>query len=388
MKKIDYSSRLKKLPAYLFAQIDEEKNKLRRKGVKFLDLSIGDPDIPAPSRVIDTLCKSSRLKENQKYALDQGKQRLRQSIKSWMRKRFKVDIDAQKECLVLIGSKEGLVHFPLAFGEKGDRILIPSPGYPGYRGAVIFSLAQPYVVPLRERNSFLPRLDKIPLSVRNRAKIFYLNYPNNPTTTVAPREFLEEAARFCCKYGIILVYDNAYSEIYSEHKPLSILEVPSSWEIAIEFHSFSKSFCMTGLRLGWACGNSKLVQGLLKLKTNIDSGVFGAIQEAGITALEDCQNFTEKLRGIISRRKEIFLKYLRQTGIKAYSYGTFYIWAKIPSPFKSSVEFAKYLLKKANIISTPGVGFGRYGEGFIRFSLTTSEDEIEEAGRRLTKILS
>jgi len=372
--KFDFSDKIKKLPPYLFAEIDRTKQKLRNKGLDLIDLSIGDPDILAPKEVIKTLYNSAKLKENQKYALDQGKYELRRESKVWMKKRFGVDLDENKEILPLIGSKEGLVHFPLAFVEAPDYVIIPDPAYPAYLGAATLAGAKVYRVALLEKNNFLPDLSKIPLRVRNRAKIIYLNYPNNPTTTIAPKDFLEKAVKFCSKYGIILVYDNAYSEIYFEEKPLSILEIKGAKEVSIEFHSFSKTFCMTGFRLGWACGNKELISGLLKVKTNIDSGVFSAVQEAGIIALRGCSYFPLQLRRIIRERRRLLTKILKSAGFnRIYSEATFYLWVKLPPRFSSSLKFCKYLLEEKNIVATPGIGFGKWGEGFVRFALTVDK---------------
>ena len=375
MKTHDLSGRLKRLPPYLFAEIDRQKTILKKKGIKFIDVSIGDPDIPAPKSVIDKLHKSAKIKMNQKYALDKGKTALRKSIKSWFKKRFNLTLDSEKEILPLIGSKEGLVHFPLAFVNRGDCVIIPSPGYPGYRGAGIFSGAKLYELALREKNIFLPDLSKIPHSVRNKAKLIYLNYPNNPTTALAPLGFLRDLVSFCSKYGIILAYDNAYSEIYFEQKPKSVLEVKGAKEIALEFHSLSKTFCMTGFRVGWACGSQNLINGLLKVKANIDSGIFGAVQDAAITALDREESYAKKLRTTIAQRRKVFVEGLRNKGFKdVYADSTFYVWVKIPRTFKSSIAFAQYLLNDKKIVATPGVGFGKYGEGFIRFALTVDKN--------------
>ncbi|MFA7115255.1 MAG: aminotransferase class I/II-fold pyridoxal phosphate-dependent enzyme, partial [Candidatus Omnitrophota bacterium] len=265
MNGIQLSNRLSNFPPYLFAEIDKKKSELRAKKIKFIDVSIGDPDIATPDGVIETLYKASKIKSNQKYALDQGSLKFRTAIKKWFKKRFDVSLCERSQILPLIGSKEGLIHFPLAYVNPGETILIPSPGYPGYRGAALFAGAKPYEMPLLAENKFLADLDKIPLSVRNRARMMYLNYPNNPTTALAPKKYLTEVVKFCRKYGIILAYDNAYSEIYFEEKPLSILEIPGAEEIALEFHSLSKTFCMTGFRVGWACGNPGLTAGLLKV---------------------------------------------------------------------------------------------------------------------------
>jgi LL-diaminopimelate aminotransferase len=376
---IDISKRLKKLPPYLFAEIDRQKKELRERNVDFIDLSIGDPDIAASQQVIDTLYSAAKIKENQKYALDGGKKSLRSAIKNWSRRRFNIDLDEDKEILPLIGSKEGLVHFPLGFVDKGDYVIIPNPGYPGYRGAAIFAGAKTYELPLLEENSFLPILEKIPLSVRNKARIIYLNYPNNPTSMVAPLAFLEGVVKFCTKYGIILAYDNAYSEIYFEQKPHSILEVKEAKDVAIEFHSLSKTFCMTGFRIGWAAGNQHLVNALLKVKTNIDSGIFGAIQDAATLALEKEAGYVDNLRKIFKERRDIFFRILSRAGFKkTYAQSTFYVWAKLPEKFKSSIDFARYLIEKKNIIATPGVGFGKYGERFMRFALTVDKDVLQK----------
>ena len=378
-KKFDWAQRLKSLPPYLFAEIDREKGKLRAKGIDFIDLSIGDPDILAPVSVVNVLSRAARLKPNQKYALDQGKLALRQTIKKWFKERFGVSLDESKEVLPLIGSKEGLVHFPLGFVNKGDYVLIPSPGYPGYRGAALFAGAKVYEMPLLERNNFLPDLDKIPLSIRKKAKIMYLNYPNNPTTALAPTSFLKKLVSFASKYGIIIAYDNAYSELYFNQKPKSILEIKGAKEVCVEFHSLSKTFCMTGFRVGWACGNKDLVNTLLKVKTNIDSGIFGAVQDAASYALEKESRYASNLRKTIKERRDIFVKGLRAKGFKdIFSESTFYVWVKLPRHVKSSIDFTKTLLAN-RIVATPGRGFGKWGEGYVRFALTVDKKFLKKA---------
>ncbi|MFH1767917.1 MAG: aminotransferase class I/II-fold pyridoxal phosphate-dependent enzyme [Candidatus Omnitrophota bacterium] len=381
MNMYDFSVRLKRLPPYLFAEIDREKNMLRKKGVDFIDLSIGDPDILAPRKVITALYQAAKTKTNQKYALDQGKANLRKAIKTWFRKRFSVSLDQDKEILPLLGSKEGLVHFPLSLVNRGDYVIIPSPGYPGYRGAAVFSDAKIYELPLLEKNNFLTDFKAVPLGIRNKTKLLYLNYPHNPTTALAPKAFLEETVKFCRKYGIVIAYDNAYSEIYFDKKPCSILEIKGAKEVAIEFHSLSKTFCMTGFRVGWACGNESFIRGLLKVKTNIDSGIFGAIQDAAAFALLNENNYIVRLRDIIRQRRDVFLKGLKEKGFHnkdIYCDSTFYVWVKVPSSFRRSLEFAKYLLSKG-IVATPGIGFGKYGEGFIRFALTVDVKDLKNA---------
>ncbi|MFH1771332.1 MAG: aminotransferase class I/II-fold pyridoxal phosphate-dependent enzyme [Candidatus Omnitrophota bacterium] len=378
---IDMSQRMKRFPPYLFAEIDKIKKQLKRKRVEFVDLSIGDPDIPAPEKVVEVLYESAKIKDNQKYALDKGKPAFRAAIKRWMKKRFKVILDEDKEILPLIGSKEGLVHFGLSFLNPGDFVIIPSPGYPGYRNAAFLAGGKIYESALLKENDFLPDLDKIPVSMRNKAKLIYLNYPNNPTTALAPISFLKKLVSFCSKYKIIIAYDNAYSELYFNTKPYSILEVNGAKEICVEFHSLSKTFCMTGFRVGFACGSQELISGLLKVKTNIDSGIFGAIQDAGSYALTHESSYVEALRKSIKERRDLFLKILKDKGFKeCFSDSTFYVWARIPGQVKSSIEFSKALLTR-RIIATPGVGFGRYGEGYIRFALTVNKQKLKAAAR-------
>ena len=368
---IDLSKRLKKLPPYLFAEIDRKKLALRKKGVNFIDLSIGDPDILTPVGVVKALHEAAKIKENQKYALDQGSPVFRKSIKKWFNRRFGVSLNADEQILPLIGSKDGLIHFPLGIVNPGDYVIIPSPGYPGYRSAAIFAGAGVHELALLEKNKFLPQLSKIPLKVRNKAKLMYLNYPNNPTTALAPLGFLKELVKFCLKYGIILAYDNAYSEVYFKEKPRSILEVKGAEEIALEFHSLSKTFCMTGFRIGWACGSKELIKILLKVKSNFDSGIFTAIQHAGACALDKEAAYVGALRKTFKTRRDHFISNLEKNGFQTcYADSTFYVWTKIPSRFKSSIDFSRYLLTEKNIVATPGLGFGKYGEGFIRFALT------------------
>ena len=317
-------------------------------------------------------------KENQKYALDQGKPLLCRTIKDWFKKRFSVTLDESNEILPLIGSKEGLVHFPLGFVNKGDYVIIPSPGYPGYRSAALFAGARVYELPLFERNGFLPNLEKIPASVKNKAKIIYLNYPNNPTTALASYDFLKDLVAFCSKYGIIIAYDNAYSEIYFDNKPLSILEIKGAKEVAIEFHSLSKTFCMTGYRVGWVCGNPHFVKTLLKVKTNIDSGIFGSVQDAAIHALKNESKYVQQLRKIMRERRDLFVQGLKRKGFnKVYADSTFYVWAKLPKPHTSSIDFAKHLLQK-KVVATPGLGFGKWGEGYVRFAMTVDKKLLKK----------
>lgn len=377
MKTFELSRRLQQLPPYLFAEIDKKKKELRAAKIDFVDVSIGDPDILAPEGVVDIMYNAAKIKSNQKYALDQGKPEFAAAIRNWFSKRFGVNLELES-ILPLIGSKEGIVHFPLAFVNPGDYVIIPSPGYPGYRGAAAFAGAKVYELLLKASNDFLPDLDKIPQKIRNKAKMIYLNYPNNPTTAVADLDFLKKLVAFCAQYGIIIAYDNAYSEIYFDKKPHSILEVDGAQDVAIEFHSLSKTFCMTGFRVGFACGNSTLIKGLLKVKTNVDSGIFGAIQDAAAYALESEEQYVVDLRKTIKDRRDFFIAGLKKKGLKrVFADSTFYVWAKIPKG-TTSVGFSKLLLEK-HVVATPGIGFGKYGEGYIRFAMTVEKEILEKA---------
>ncbi len=374
----DFSKNLKKLPPYLFAAIDDKKKILRKKGIKFLDLSVGDPDISAPESVVKILSKSAQAKKNQKYASNKGKVELRNAIKKWMKKRFKVSLSEDSQILPVLGTKEALAHLPVGMINKGDYLLVPSPGYPGYWAAGVLSGARIYRLPLLEKNNFLPDLEKIPKSVRKRAKIIYLNYPNNPTTVSAPKSFMEKVVKFCLKHDILLAWDNAYSEIYFDRKPLSILQIKGAKKTAIEFHSLSKTFSMTGFRIGWVCGNPEAVNILAKVKSNVDSGIFPAVQDAAIAALEKENRYVNNLRKTFSQRRGHLLNALEKAGFKnVYADSTFYAWAKIPPSFESSLEFSEYLIREEKIVATPGVGFGKYGEGFIRFALTVKKDKLK-----------
>lgn len=373
----EFSKNLKKLPPYLFSEIDDKKAELTKKGVKFLDLSVGDPDIPAPQRAVKTLSTSAKVKSNQKYASNKGKIGLRISIKKWMKKRFNVALNENWEILPVLGTKEAIAHLPQGLVDKGDYILVPSPGYPGYRSAATLAGARVYEMPLLEKNGFLPDLGSIPELVRKRAKIIYLNYPNNPTTVEAPLSFMEKAVRFCRENKIILVWDNAYSEIYFNKKPLSILQVKNAKEVALELHSFSKTFCMTGFRIGWACGSKEVLEILAKVKSNVDSGIFRAVQDAAAEVLDKESDYVAGLRKVFAKRRKQLMESLKQAGfVKLYADATFYVWAKIPAGFKTSFDFSKYLIEEEGIVATPGVGFGKYGEGFIRFALTVDEKKL------------
>jgi len=384
--KIKLSEKLKKLPPYLFVEIDKAKRKARQEGRDIIDLGVGDPDQPTPAHIIERLYQAARDPATHRYALDQGMPALRRAIAHWYKNRFQVELNSETEILPLIGSKEGIAHFPLAFLNTGDYSLVPDPCYPPYKGGTILAGGKPYLMPLLESNAFLPQLKKIPAQIRKKAKLLYINYPNNPTAATCKKEFYQEVIDFAARNKIIVISDLAYSEIaYDGYSPSSILEIEGAREVAIEFHSLSKTYNMTGWRIGWACGDAKLVQALAKVKSNIDSGIFSAIQLAGIAALEGPQEHIKNMCRLYQERRDVLMSGLDSLRWQAKSpKATFYVWVKIPKNI-DSIKFAETLLEKANIVVTPGIGFGKYGEGFIRMALTVSKERIQEAFERLRK---
>ncbi len=381
------SKKLQSLPPYLFLEMDKAKRKARAEGRDIIDLGIGDPDQPTPKFIIEALYRAAQDPANHRYALDQGMPALRRSIEGWYNRRFAVNLDPDTEILPLIGSKEGIAHFPLAFVNEGDYTLVPDPCYPPYKGGTILSGGKPYLMPLLEQNDFLPDLKKIPAGVRKKAKMIYVNYPNNPTSATAEKPFYREVVEFARKNKIIVISDLAYSEMaYDGYKPPSIFEVEGAREVAIEFHSLSKTYNMTGWRAAWACGNAQLIAALAKVKSNIDSGIFSAIQVAAIAALDGPQEFVKNMCSLYQERRDTLMSGLASLGWQARpAQATFYIWIKIPKK-TSSIQYAAHILKKANLVVTPGVGFGKYGEGYIRMALTVSKERIKEAIERLKKI--
>jgi len=386
--KIKLSEKSKKLAPYLFVEIDKAKRKARQEGRDIIDLGVGDPDQPTPAHIIERLYQAARDPATHRYALDQGMPALRRAIAHWYKNRFHVELNPETEILPLIGSKEGIAHFPLAFLNAGDYSLVPDPCYPPYKGGTILAGGKPYLMPLLESNVFLPQLKKIPAQIRKKAKLLYMNYPNNPTAATCEKEFYQEVIDFAAKNKIIVISDLAYSEIaYDGYSPSSILEIEGAREVAIEFHSLSKTYNMTGWRIGWACGDAKLVQALAKVKSNIDSGIFSAVQLAGIAALEGPQEHIRNICQIYQERRDALISGLNSLGWQAkVPCATFYVWLKIPRKTEA-IKFSTLLLEKADIVVTPGIGFGKYGQGYIRIALTVPKERIREAIERLRKIL-
>ncbi len=382
--KLEKANRLNNLPPYLFARIDEMKQKALKEGVDVIDLGIGDPDLPTPSNIIRRLSLAAREPANHRYASYNGLAKLREAISKWYERRFRVKLNPESEVLPLIGSKEGIGHIPLAFINEGDIVLVPDPGYPVYRAGTLLAGGEPYFMPLRRENGFLPDLNAISHEVARRAKMMFLNYPNNPTTATANKEFFQEVVRFAQKQKIIICHDGAYSEItFDGYRALSFLEVEGAKEVGIEFHSLSKTYNMTGWRIGFAVGNREVLSNLLRVKTNLDSGISQAIQYAGIEALTGSEEETLKTVKIYQERRDTLVESLTELGWQLIRpKATFYVWIPVPTGY-TSMEFASTLLQKAGIVTTPGVGFGEHGEGFIRVALTVPRERIKEAARRI-----
>ncbi|MFH1397036.1 MAG: LL-diaminopimelate aminotransferase [Candidatus Omnitrophota bacterium] len=381
------SKRLQALPPYLFLELDKAKRLARSEGRDIIDLGIGDPDLPTPDYIIQALDRAALEPANHRYALDQGLPVFRQAISQWYNSRFNVTLDINTEILPLIGSKEGIAHFPLGIINPGDYTLVPDPCYPPYKGGTIFAGGKVHLMPLLEKNDFLIDLKAIPAGVLKKARVIYINYPNNPTGAVCDINFYKSIVKFARKNKLIVVSDLAYSEMsYDGFKPPSFLEVDGAKEVGIEFHSLSKTCNMTGWRVGWACGNKDLVAALAKVKSNIDSGIFSALQVAAVAALEGSVGQIKKMSEIYQNRRDSLVEGLNSLGwdIKKPK-ATFYVWSRIPKKI-CSIDFSRELLAKADIVATPGVGFGKYGEGYIRFALTVPKERIAEALIRLKKI--
>ncbi len=376
----ELAGRLRKLPPYLFAELDGMKAKKEKEGVRVIDFGVGDPDLPTPKHVVEEMQRAVEKVDNQKYPSYAGKIEFREAVSEFYRRRKGVDVEPEK-IIALIGSKEGIAHLPLAFVEEGDYVLYTEPGYPVYHSSAVFAGGIPYELPLKEEKDFLPDLDSIPDDVARKAKIMFLNYPNNPTTAVAEMDFIKEAVDFCIDNKIILAHDAAYSEIAFNYRPRSFLEYDRAFECVIEFGSLSKTYNMTGWRIAYALGNEEAVDGLLKVKTNVDSGVFNAIQDAAIAALNGDDSVIEQNNEVYKERRDTLVDGLEKLGFDVERpKATFYVWLKVGG---SSIEFARKLLDEAGVLVTPGVGFGKSGERYVRFALTRDVSVIREALGRM-----
>jgi LL-diaminopimelate aminotransferase len=381
---IKLASRLNLLPPYLFAELDRLKREVQQKGIDVISLGIGDPDLPTPAHIIEALKRTAENPANHRYPDYEGLLRFRESASKWYKRRFEVTLDPNREVCALIGSKEGIANFPVATVDPGDIVLIPDPGYPVYYSGCVFNGGEPYFMPLRRENAFLPDLNAIPKEVARRARLMWLNYPNNPTAATADLSFLQDAVRFCLANDIILAHDFAYSEMaFDGYRAPSLLQVEGARECAVEFHSLSKTYSMTGWRVGFVVGNDKLIGALSKVKTNVDSGVFQAVQEAAIAALEGGDEKVREYCAIYKERRDLMVEALRALGLACdVPRATFYIWAQVPHGH-TSVSFTERVLKETGVVITPGSGFGKGGEGYVRFSLTVPSERLKEAVERI-----
>ena len=384
---IEKADRIKELPPYLFAKIDQMKEEVKQKGADIIDLGVGDPDLPTPPHIITALQDAANDPKNHRYPSYTGMIEFRGAVAKWYQKRFNISLDPHSEVISLIGSKEGIAHIPLAFVNPDDIVLIPDPGYPVYKTATLFAGGISYFMPLLKENHFLPDFSKIPEETLKKAKLMFLNYPNNPTAAVADHSFFEKAVEFAHKHQIVICHDAAYTEIsFDGYQPPSILEIPGAKDVAIEFHSLSKTYNMTGWRIAFAVGNPEIIAALGQVKTNIDSGVAQAIQIAGITALLGDQTPLIEIRNIYQERRNLLVTGLKEAGFEVDApKATFYLWVNIPSGF-SSTELTSHLLTEAAVVTTPGVGFGTSGEGYIRITLTVDKERIAEVVRRIKNL--
>ncbi len=388
MSDFQFAKRIATLPPYLFAHIDKMKREVAARGVDIISLGIGDPDLPTPDFIIEALARAAKKPVNHQYPDYEGMESFRRAVAKWHKHRFNRDLDPDTEVVSLIGSKEGIAHFPLAFVNPGDLNLVCTPNYPVYPVACQFAGGEVEYVPLLEENDFLPDLDSVSNASWERAKSIYVNYPNNPTAGVANLEFFTKLVQKCRETQTIIVHDAAYSEIYfnDANRPPSILEVEGAKDVAIEFNSLSKPYSMTGWRVAMAVGNPTLVAGLGKVKTNVDSGIFQAVQEAGIVALEQGDTAVAKHRQIYKDRRDVVTAALEKAGISCrIPEASFYIWAKVPKGYDSA-GFVSKVLDETGVVLTPGNGFGTPGEGYFRISLTVPTARLEEAVSRIVKL--
>jgi LL-diaminopimelate aminotransferase len=382
------AQRLAELPPYLFVEIDKAPRRVRVAVMVVLDVGGGDPDLPTPPHILDALKRAADDPANHRYSFSEGLRELREAIARWYERRFGVTLDPQTEVLPLLGSKEGIAHLPLALANPGDAVLMPDPCYPPYRSGTVLAGADVVPMPLLEEQGFFPDLGSLSQKAARRAKVMFLNYPNNPTAAVAGAEQLQEAIELAKTFGFIVAHDAAYSEVaFDGYQPSSFLQAPGAKEVGVEFHSLSKTYNMTGWRIGWVCGNQAVIAALSKLKSHLDSGIFQPVQLAGIAALEGDQAPLRAAVATYQQRRDLLIQGLAQAGWTVPSpKASLYVWARVPGA-EGSMAFAARVLEQAHVVITPGVGFGPSGEGYVRFSLTVPTERLAEAVERLKKTL-
>ena len=381
---MEEAQRLLKLPIYVFAQLDKLKAEQAAKGKDLIDLGMGNPDIPPPNDVINALVESLKNPENHRYPSFEGSPEFKDAVAGWCKQQYGIEIDPEHEVVTLIGSKEGIVHFAFAYINPGDTTLVPMPAYPAHFRGTVLAGGEPVILPTTEHKGYIPDLKIIDPDIARKAKIMFLSYPTNPTAAIAPREFFEEAVAFCKKYDIILVHDFAYAEIYFEgKKPISMLSIPGAKDVTIEFHTTSKTFGMPGWRCGFAVGNRALIESLRKIKTNLDYGLFTAVQKAAITALKHKNGYIDGVRATYQKRRDVFVEGINSLGWKVKKpQGTMYVWFPVPQGYDST-EFTMHLMEKTGVVVSPGVAFGEVGEGYVRAALVVKEERIVEAIERM-----
>lgn len=386
---VEVSNRLKSLVEYPFAELDRKKKEVMSKGVKVIDLGVGDPDFPPFPAVIETLKKSTEIPKVHKYPSYKGSEELRCAVAKWYEGRFGVKLNPDDEVLILIGAKEGIGHIPLAFVNPKEHVLVPDPGYPVYRAGTILADGVPIDMPLRGENYFLPDLSLVGKkpSVLKKCKLMFINYPNNPTSAVADETFFKQAVDFAQKHNIIVCHDATYSEItYDGFRAKSFLNIDGARDIGVEFHSLSKSCNMTGWRIGFVVGNKDIIAALGKVKTNLDSGAFNAVQLAAVEAIKTMPENLKQILPVYKQRRDILIEALTKAGLDIKTpQATFYIWIPVPSGMKSA-DFCGRILEQCGVLVTPGSGFGNEGEGYFRISFTTATEQIEEACRRFESL--
>ena len=378
------AKRVEELPPYLFAQISKVIAAKKARGIDVVTFGIGDPDLPTPPHVLAALHRAADDPANHRYPESEGLPRLRQAIADWYERRFEVAFDAEREALALIGSKEGIAHMALTLIDPGDVALVTDPGYPVYEIGTMFAGGVAVKLPLTRENGWLPDLNAIPEDLAARARVLWLNYPNNPTAAVADLAFFEKAVAWAREYDVSICHDNPYCDVaYDGYRPLSIFQAPGAREVAIEFNSFSKIYNMTGWRIGMAVGNAELVDALMRVKSNIDSGIPQAIQEMAIEAVNGPQTVIADHNAIYQRRRDRIVETLRAIGLEVDPpKASLYVWAKLPEGVTSG-DFAARLIEECAVVVTPGRGYGVNGEGYVRLSVTIADDRMEEGLRRL-----
>ncbi len=379
---------LDNMPPYLFAEIDKKKAELTAQGIDVISLGIGDPDMPTPPHIVESMERAIHNPVNHQYPDYAGSPAYRRACSQWMKERFDVDVDPDTEMLALIGSKEGIAHIHIAFDDPGDYVLAPAIGYPVYSGGATLCNANTYFMRMREENGFLAEFDDVPDDILAKTKIMFIGYPNNPTGAIATEEYFDRAIDFCRKHDILLVHDNAYCDIvYDGYESPSILQRPGAKDVAIEMFSLSKSYNMTGWRIAFACGNAYAIDALGTVKNNLDSGQFTAVQDAAITALTSGRECIDEMNAIYKRRRDQVCSALQAIGLDCTPpKASIYVWCRVPEGM-TSAQFATKVLEQAHVIVTPGSSYGPDGEGFIRISLTTPDDRLEEAVRRIRDTL-